>query len=53
LCFSFLIEGLGKDCSAMPHRPVKRAPDNITFAEIEKIAAEEAAFRALLERLRC
>jgi hypothetical protein len=36
----------------MPHRPVKRAPDNITFAEIEKIAADEAACRALFERLR-
>lgn len=36
----------------MPHRPVKRAPDNITFAEIEKIAADEVACRALFERLR-
>lgn len=36
----------------MPHRPVKRAPDNMTFAEIEMIAADEAACRALFERLR-
>jgi transposase-like protein len=36
----------------MPHRPVKRAPDNITFAEIEKIAADDSACLALFERLR-
>jgi hypothetical protein len=36
----------------MPHRPVKRAPDNVTLAEIEKIAADEAACLALFERLR-
>lgn len=36
----------------MPHRPVKRAPDNITFAEIEKIASDQFACLALFERLR-
>ena len=36
----------------MPHRPVKRAPDNITFAEIEQIASDEEACLALFERLR-
>lgn len=36
----------------MPHRPVKRAPDNITFADLEKIASDAAACLALFERLR-
>lgn len=36
----------------MPHRSIKRAPDNITFAEVEKIASDESACRDLLERLR-
>lgn len=36
----------------MTHRPVKRAPDNITFAEIEKIASDEAACRGFFERMR-
>jgi transposase-like protein len=36
----------------MPHRPVKRAPDNITFAEIERIASDETACLALFERVR-
>ena len=42
----------GQDCSPMCHRPVKCAPDNITFAEIEKIASDESACLALFERLR-
>lgn len=28
------MRGCGQDCLAMPHRPLKRAPDNITFAEV-------------------
>lgn len=36
----------------MTHRPVKRAPDNITFSEIEQIASEEIACLDLFERMR-
>ena len=36
----------------MSHRSIKRASDNITFAEIEKIASDAAACLALFERLR-
>ncbi|WP_134727283.1 IS1595 family transposase [Paracoccus luteus] len=34
------------------HRPVRRNPDDITFAAIEKIAADEGACLALFEALR-
>ena len=47
-----MIRGESQPCSPMPHKPVKRASDNITFAEIEKIASDEAACLALFERLR-
>lgn len=36
----------------MTHRPVKRASDNITFAEIEKIASDQSACLAFFEQMR-
>jgi transposase-like protein len=52
LWFESLTEKVGQYCAVMSHRLVKRPADNITFAEIEKIASDEDACLALFERLR-
>lgn len=52
LCLDLQDSKVWPDYSAMPHRPVKRAPDNITFVEIEKIASNQSACLTLFEQLR-